>query len=308
MTRTGRQHVSLVRFARSIAATGATVMVPEVPDWVGLRLAPHLTLGAVQAGVAALEEDPSVEGPPGLMGFSFGGPQALRVSSDPSLAGRLACVAAFGGYGDMDRTLDFLLTGSHEWEGNRYQVRPDPYGRWVVVSNYLTRVPGHEEAEPVARALWDLAAYAGDHFIESWDPSLDALKVELAEKVPHPWRELFNFFAPPARHDPLPRSEETAVWADRLTRAGLGMDPLLDLPGVVDTPVPVFLVHGRNDHLIPFSETLRMARRVRAPRLEVTVTGLFAHSAGDPWPHGPMGLTREVWRLGRTLGGLLATV
>lgn len=307
ITRAGRQHVSLTRFSRAIAASGATVLVPEVPDWVALRLAPHRTLGAVQAGVTAMEEDPAVTGPPGLMGFSFGGPQALRVSGDPSLAGRLACVAAFGGYGEMARTLDFLLTGTHEWEGNRYQVRPDPYGRWVVAANYLTRVPGHEGAQALAEALWRLAAYAGDRFIESWDPSLDALKLELAETVPAEWRELFRFFAPPAALDPLPETAETRAWTRHLARSGLEVDPLLDLPEVIRVPVPVFLVHGRNDHLVPFSETLRTARRVSAPRVEVTVTGLFSHSTGDPRPHGPVGWAREVLRLGATLRSLLGT-
>lgn len=307
ITRAGRQHVSLVRFSRAIAASGATVVVPEVPEWVALRLAPHLTLGAVQAGVAAMEEDPMVTGPPGLMGFSFGGPQALRVGGDPSLAGRLACIAAFGGYGDMGRTLDFLFTGTHEWGGSRYQVLPDPYGRWVVAYNYLTRVPGHEGAASVARALWELAAHAGDHFIESWDPSLDALKLSLAEAVPSDWRDLFHFFAPPAALEPLPASGEARAWTQRLADAGLEVDPSLELPDVISVPVPVFLVHGRNDHLIPFSETLRTARRVRAPRLEVTVTGLFSHSTGDPRPHGPVGWAREVLRLGSTLRGLLGT-
>src|SRR4051812_43066548 len=36
----GREHAQLVRFARSVAHTGAAVLVPEVPEWRALRLAP----------------------------------------------------------------------------------------------------------------------------------------------------------------------------------------------------------------------------------------------------------------------------
>jgi dienelactone hydrolase len=305
MTRTGRRHVNLVRFARSIAGSGATVIVPEVPEWVALRLAPDCTREAVLAGVEALEQDPGVQGAPGLMGFSFGGPQALRIAGDPALAGRLACVAAFGGYGELDRTLEFLLTGTHEWLGRRYQVQPDPYGRWVVAANYLTRVPGFQDAAPVAEALWELAAYAGDHFIEAWDPRLDRMKMVLEEALPDPWRPLFRLFAPPAADDPPPRSAETDAWRERIRQGGLAVDPELELPPELRVPVPVFLVHGRNDHLIPHSETLRLAQRVRAPSLAVAVTGLFSHSAGDPRPHGAVGWTREVLRLGRVLQGIL---
>ena len=48
---------------------------------------------------------------------------------------------------------------------------------------------------------------------------------------------------------------------------------------------PVHLLHGLNDHLIPFTEAYRMGERVAAEALEeVTVTALFGHSAQDPFP------------------------
>jgi hypothetical protein len=75
---------------------------------------------------------------------------------------------------------------------------------------------------------------------------------------------------------------------------------------VVEARVPVVLLHGRNDSLIPFTETLRLERRIRAPRLTVAVTSLFEHSrearlGGIRW-------LPELWRLGRTLSSLLGSV
>ena len=34
-----------------------------------------------------------------------------------------------------------------------YRMDPDPYGRWIVGGNYLTRIPGLEDAGDVASAL-----------------------------------------------------------------------------------------------------------------------------------------------------------
>ncbi len=308
MTRTGRRHTTLMRFARSIAESGATVLVPEVPEWVELTLAPDRTLDAVKAGLAFLEGDPEVTGKPGLMGFSFGGPQALRVSAEPEVRDRLACVASFGGYGDLESTLRFLLTGIHHLDGVEHRVSPDPYGRWIVAANYLTRIPGFEAAGPVADAFRALAAYAGDHTIDSWDRRLDPLKESMANEVAEEWMDLFRLFAPRAERDPLAASHETDLWARRLADAAQEADPELALPERLVIPFPTYLLHGRNDHLIPFSELGRLARRVQAPRLEVTVTRLFAHSAGDPRPHGPVAWTRELWMLGRTLSHLFGEV
>jgi pimeloyl-ACP methyl ester carboxylesterase len=308
MTRTGRRHSSLIRFARAIASTGSTVLVPEVPEWVALDLAPGRTRDAVEAGLAFLEADAGVLRPPGLMGFSFGGPQALRVATSPDVARRISCVASFGGYGEMLSTLRFLLTGVHEWGGSAQRVRPDPYGRWIVAANYLTGVRGFQDAAPLADALRELAAYAGDHGIQSWDAELDSLKDALATGIPPEWEELYRFFAPPASADPPAASNSTEEWAHRLVSAGMEMDPEMDLPEVMEIGVPTYLVHGRNDHLIPVSEVHRLARRVRAPRLEVTVTRLFAHSTGDPKPRGAAEWIRETGRLGRTLYRLFSEV
>lgn len=305
MTRTGRRHPSLVRFARAVAASGATVVVPEVPDWVALRLSPHRTVEAVQAGLEVLSRTPGIRGRAGLMGFSFGGPQALRAAAAPELAGSLSCVASVGGYGDLERAVRFLLTGVHDGPEGEDRVKPDPYGRWIVAANYLAAVPGMRDAGDVAEALRALATHAGDRAIESWDPALDPVKDELAASVAPPRRSLFRYFAPPAGRDPAPDDAEAARWARQLTRAGLGVDEALALPDLLDVPVPVLLLHGRNDHLIPYSESLRMARRIRAPEVRVLVTHLFAHSAGDPGPDSPLAWGREAVRLGATLRWLM---
>lgn len=308
ITRPGRRHPGLVRFARALAATGSTVVIPEIREWVALELAPHRARDATLAGLQALKEDPGVVGRSGLVGFSFGAPQALRVAMDPEVAPALGVVAAFGGYGELERTLRFLLTGRHAWKGTDYRVRPDPYGRWIVAANFLTRTPGWEDAGDVARALGELAGAAGDLQVEAWSPELDAVKDRVTAMVAAERRALFAYFAPPAHQEPPAADADAEEWALRLTRTARQSQPLLELPRDLEIPVPVFLIHGRNDHLIPFSETLRLAPRVRAPRVTTTVTGLFSHSAEDPRPRGPGGWGREAWRLGRTLARLLEAI
>src|SRR6185436_17868084 len=135
----------LVRFARSLAHTGAAVLVPEVPEWKALRLAPGLTVPTVRAAVPALHAIPGVGGQPvGLIGFSFGAPHAVAAAALPELAWALRSVVGFGGYCDLLRTLRFLFLGEHDWRGERFHVTPDPYGRWIVAGNYLPHIPGLE--------------------------------------------------------------------------------------------------------------------------------------------------------------------
>ena len=111
ITRMGRFHPQLVRFAHALAASGAGVIVPEIPEWSDLRLAPRITVPTVRAAVHALDARPEVRaGKFGLIGFSFGGPQAAIAANHEELSERIAGVVSFGGYCDIERTLRCQLT------------------------------------------------------------------------------------------------------------------------------------------------------------------------------------------------------
>ncbi len=67
---------------------------------------------------------------------------------------------------------------------------------------------------------------------------------------------------------------------------------------------PVSIVHGRNDHLIPFTEAYRLHRRLSGAGVELTVTRLFGHSRGDGVPLRRLVL--EVPRFARALDRILS--
>ena len=80
------------------------------------------------------------------------------------------------------------------------------------------------------------------------------------------------------------------------------MDPAARLARV---RMPVRLVHGHGDVLIPFSETLRMAELLDDETdVRVTVTRLFGHTREDPLPAGLRLLAEQV-RFVRAVGRVL---
>lgn len=306
ITRPGRHHPALGRFIRALAASGCVVAVPEVPEWRELRLSPEVTPPTVRASLRALVEHADVApGHLGIMGFSFGAPQALTVVTDPEVHELVGGVVGFGGYCDLVRTVHFQFTGEHELDGHVHRLSPDPYGRWVVGANYLTHVPGYGGAGDVADALNRLASLAGDLGIESWDPSLDVLATQLREDLSRDARPVFDLFAHPASTEP-PRGAVDDM-AEALAAAARRVDPAVDPTDLLgDVDRPVHLLHGRHDRLIPYSEGLRLGRALRSDVLvRSTVTSLFGHSARDRFP-GPVAGTREAVRFVRALAGILS--
>lgn len=289
LTYHGRQHPSLQRLAAAIAASGAVVLVPDLPEWRSLLVRPATTVQTIKAAVLQLDGLPITSpGRIGALGFSFGATQALVASTDPALRGHLAGVAAWGGYADIRRTTRFAFTGKHELDGVEHPLPPDPYGRWILAGNYLTLLPEHREHPRVAEALLRLAREAGRRGVMSWDPATDPLKEEAASELDPEERKTFDLIAPPASRVPTPAERlQSEQLADRIADAAVTAEPLLDPSSHLGrVSVPVFLAHGRGDRLIPWTEMVRLERALAPAVLDSSgVTPLFSHSFGERrWP------------------------
>lgn len=139
------------------------------------------------------------------------------------------------------------------------------------------------------------------------DPGYDPFKRELAAGVAHERQPLFDLFAPPGGSVPDREAVEALLepMVDTIRRVDPLMDPAQRLAGV---RVPVRLVHGRGDVLIPFTETLRTAERMGPDaNARVTITRLFTHSQEDGIPGGVRGVAESA-RFVRALGGVLRMV
>lgn len=309
VSRMGRFHPQLVRFAESLAASGAAVLVPEIPEWRRLHVTAAPVGPTLRAGLAALATHPAVRpGKAGLIGFSFGAPQVAIAASRPDIADKVAGIVLFGGYCSLERTLACQFTGDHDWEGESHRLDPDPYGRWVVGANHLTAVPGYEDAGDVAHALRRLARAASEQRVSAWEPYHDPMIRALEAALPDRFRELFRLFATPT-DEPRPDKEACLALARELAaachRAEAQLEPAAFLE---DVTVPTRLIHGRGDRLIPFTECARLSDGLAAGvRNGRTVTGLFAHSA-DRREGSVLERTVEKAAFLGTLHGLITTV
>jgi pimeloyl-ACP methyl ester carboxylesterase len=309
LTVPGRRHLAMTRFVRSLAASGAVVLVPDVPSWRELRLDIEAARETLVSGALHLSEHPRVQaGGVGAIGFSFGATQALIAAADPRLHAALKAVVGFGGYANVERMIRAIFTGEHEWEGVEYRSDPDPYGRWVLAGNYLTLVPGHEHMHAVQDAALALAVEAGRRGAFAWEAEYDALKAEIRARLAPDEQPVWDLLAPPAGqplHDLDGARRLAAAFAEGAIRRDPRVDPRPYFPALHGR---VTLSHGRADRLIPFTESLRLAASL-PPHLDAscTITGLFAHSAGASGLH-PIARAKETLTFVRLLNRALYSV
>ncbi len=306
ITRPGRAHGQLVRFTRALARAGIVSIVPEVPEWRDLQLAPGLSAPSIVAAVRWLRTSGTIRDEPvGVVGFSFGAPHAIGAWADPRLKDDVGAACGFGGYCSLRRTFHFMMTGQYDVDGETHWLRPDPYGRWIVGANYLPAVAGQHDARDVAEALRTLAKHSGDVGAASWDPVYDPKIDELRRSVAEERRSLFDLFAP--RSGAAVPEREAAAMGEELEEAARRTEPAIDPTGVLgQVQGTVHLLHGRRDHLIPCSESIYLADALVKGTPRLTVTRLFGHSAQDRFPL--LSSAVEVPRFIRSLGAVLTAI
>jgi dienelactone hydrolase len=312
----GRHHQGVRRMARALAAAGHVALVPEVPAWTALRVEPDQTEPTLRGALALLDRLPEVDGRGvGLLGFSVAVPWALGVAAG-ELGRRLRVVVGLGGYGDPRRMIRAMVVGDHEWRGRRYAYCPDPYGRWIVGADLLPRLDGDaygtaEERAAAGRALHRLAVAAGRNGALAAEPVYDRLIGDLRADVPPGARGAWDLLAPPS-HTPVPDLAAGMALADTLAEAGRRAHPGFDPTGrLAGLRVPVILLHGRADTLIPFTETLRLAALLPAPaRVHVLVTRAVGHAktAGAGRPRNPLALASEAAKFALAVDRMLRAV
>lgn len=311
----GRHHEGVRRMARALAAAGHFAVVPEVPSWTRLQVDPREAYPAIRSALALLRSmDEADMRRVGLMGFSVAATWAL-IAAASELGGSLRAVAGLGAYGDLRRMLRAMVVGEHDWQGRRYQYAPDPYGRWILGADLLpladrTQYGTREEREAAGGALRRLAYTAGRNGALADTPVYDALIADLRGALPRGALAAWDLLAPPSTQ-PVPDREAGIALAEVLAEAGARAYPELEPTGRVDeVKVPVVLLHGRGDRLIPFTETLRLASLLPSTaHASVHITGLIGHAKAEKsTARNQLAALKEVVPFARTAKRLLERV
>lgn len=256
----GKDDRRFVAFARALATGRFAVLVPEVANLRRLRVAPSDVTAIADAieHLASRTEAPAV----GLVAISYMGGPAVIAASQARTRKLLRFVTTIGGYYDIRAALTFFTTGHFREPGEtRWRhAPPNPYGKWLFLRSNLERLeaPGDRFAlERVATAkLRDPAADVG------------ALTGGLTAEG----RAVLDLLD---NDDP----ERTASLIARLPAAILEDMRRLDpsQAGLDDLDAKLFAIHGRDDPVIPYSESMALSAELGAERADLVLVERLAH-------------------------------
>jgi dienelactone hydrolase len=275
----------LVRLARAIAASGIVVVTPDIPELSRFEITPAIP-DAIEAATGWLAAQPelSANQKVGLMGISFSGGLSIVAAARPSIANAVASVFALGGHDDLPRVLRYLCTGSEPYpphqlgrgSNDTFVKTPHDYGVAVILLGVAERVVPRAQVEPLQAALRRfLLASALDTNVDKEQAAreFEALR-ETAKRMPQPSATLLRY---------VNDRDVVHLGARLLPYVGFyGGDPSLSVSKSPKPSVPVFLMHGLDDNVIPAIESEYLAEDLRGhTRVRLLLSGLISHAEAD---------------------------
>jgi hypothetical protein len=251
----GKDNKSLVAFATTLARARFAVLAPQLSGYRELRIEPGQIREVADAfRYLSQRTELSPEGRAGIAAFSYAVGPAVLAAMEPDTRERVRFVIGVGGYHDLRAAIRFTTTGYFEVNGSPKTLRPSEYGKLVFVKSVLNHL-----RDPEDRAiLEDIVTMKLENPDADISPRVGALGPEgmsihrlLANTDPQKTPELIA--ALPA---------QTTATIDALTLSNKDLTRL---------SARLLLLHGKNDALIPYPESLALKRAVAATRVRVLI-------------------------------------
>jgi pimeloyl-ACP methyl ester carboxylesterase len=233
----GMEEPRLRRFARALASHGYLVLTPQVDTLADYNITKDSATVIGDAVHELVRRSGSQK--VGLLGLSFAGGMSLIAASDPAVQQQLSGVIAIGAHDDLKRVLDFFETDeTRAPDGTVLKMKAHEYGSLVTAYSHVTAFFSPEDVPQARLVLRTLL----------WE-DLPRAHAEAAKLSPAGQARMVQLFA----HDTKSLVADTQ-------RTLATTRPELDAASphyyLAQVHVPVLLLHGSADNVVPPTETL----------------------------------------------------
>lgn len=251
----------LVPFARALAESGLTVLTPELHDLADYRITAS-GVDVIRAAVRYLptRTDRVAPGKVGVLGFSFAGGLSLVAVSDPQTSAHVSSVTSVGGHHDLRRVLRFLIHNEIETPHGVVHQQAHDYGLVVLVYGNLEHfVPAVDL--PAMRAGFRAWLH------EDQKAAREAARARTTPEAERLWQLLER-----QQLQTLAPELDTLLERQRAELSSLSAAGHLR-----QLHVPVYLLHGSHDSVIPPSETDAASLELDGAEHRALVSPLLEH-------------------------------
>lgn len=272
----GKGDPRLAAFATTLARARFLVLIPDLPNLRALRVRAEDAQNVADAFSHLLSrpEFPT-RGRAGIGAFSYAVGPAVLAALEPRIRERVDFVLGVGGYYDLEQVITFFTTGYFQKEGDWHYLEPNRYGKWVFVQSNAERL-----SDPRDRSAFQAMA---ERRLNDPHARID----DLSRRLTSEGRALLALLE---NRDQM----RTPALIDALTVAIRADMEALNLANqdLSRLRARLILLHGTDDAIIPYTESVALAASVPPGRAELFLIDGLAHVDVRP-----LGLDRSaMWR------------
>ena len=254
----GMDEPRLEAFAAAMASCGLRVLTPELP---GIKDY-HVDASSIRViGESAQWFAHQTGAPVGVMGLSFSGGLALVAAANPTYRPDFKFVFAVGSQDSMDRVEQYYLTGLETLpDGSVEKLAPHEYGALVLEYEHLEDFVPTADIEAIRPVLRQHLYEDKTAEAAATAPLTEAQRAEVHQLIDT------NSATTRAR---------LAATESKHAQEMQGLSPQAHLKTLT---IPVYLLHGQADNIIPAAETQWMATQLPSTSLQAAlVSPVLSH-------------------------------
>ncbi len=252
------KHEGMLYLGSIICSLGYKVVIPRIPPLKELKLNETSFDWFAHAYEQILKRTDIDKNYISSMALSFGGAVLLKASSDPRISNNPPkSIMTFGTYSDIQSTLKFLCNGEINLENESYKIKPHSWGLTVLFHNFLEKF-SFDEINNFKNEFREIINYQ----IQDEHDKVD----ELIKNIPNDKTRIFirNIFDCNINDDV---ANEIYRVIDKEKEFIKVMSPIYwhDL-----VKTKVFIMHGSNDSMVPFTESIRLNKYIKNSSLFIS--------------------------------------
>ena len=260
----GKNDSRLVALARTLARSGFTVLVPDIPGFRSFRLSAADVRRIADAYDYFSKRPDQTDSGTGICAISFAVGPAVLAALQPDTRDRVSFIIGVGGYQDLAEVVTFTTTGYFREPGARRWERlsPSVYGQALLALSNAPLLPEASDRRALSDYARDLLQWRHEAAgltgrMLHLQPGGEALLALITNKNPERAGVLMSRLPEPVR------LQMTAL------------NPAAhDLSGL---KARLLLLHGRGDNVIPYTQSLSLAKAVGPDKARLFLIDGLAH-------------------------------
>ena len=253
------EHPKLEMLGVALAQNGYKVLIPRIPPLKRLNISEINIKWFICFYHWLLNNNTINSNNIIMIGISYGG--AIMLKAYLEFQNELPnpkVIMTYGTYADAESTLRFLLTGDILYNDVKYNIIPNEWGLIVLFKNYLQNLDLSWDAAGIQKVM-DL------HIKEEFN-TRDAI---IAKLPPNQKNIVYSIL----------RGESSIIVNELCDAMILNEKEALKILSpkywVHEIKQKIFIFHGANDSIVPFTESIQLAEYV--PDVELLISYLYTH-------------------------------